>query len=207
VLVALAVVALAGGSLHVVILVLGLLLWDVRRGDAGGELQVRALDYIAPPRRRLLDPAHRAQRDPANIMKRRHRRGDARDGAGRSCSRRRSPSSASASSRRCLLGLMVAEGKEFMFFSPWLIAIPGVALFTLVLAINLVGERAARPQRAGEPRLTPTGQLAKTVLEVAGSTSRSRSPPARSTRCAMSASMSPAARRCASSGSPAAASR
>jgi peptide/nickel transport system permease protein len=37
-------------------------------------------------------------------------------------------------------GLMVAEGKEYMFFSPWVITIPGVALFTLVLAINLLGD-------------------------------------------------------------------
>ena len=37
-------------------------------------------------------------------------------------------------------GLMVAEGKEYMFFSPWLITIPGVALFLLVLAINLLGD-------------------------------------------------------------------
>ncbi len=37
-------------------------------------------------------------------------------------------------------GLMVAEGKEYMFFSPWVITIPGIALFTLVLAINLVGD-------------------------------------------------------------------
>ena len=37
-------------------------------------------------------------------------------------------------------GLMVAEGKEYMFFSPWVITIPGVALFVLVLAINLLGD-------------------------------------------------------------------
>jgi len=37
-------------------------------------------------------------------------------------------------------GLMVAEGKEYMFFSPWVITIPGIALFTLVLAINLLGD-------------------------------------------------------------------
>ena len=37
-------------------------------------------------------------------------------------------------------GLMVAEGKEYMFFSPWVITTPGVALFTLVLAINLLGD-------------------------------------------------------------------
>jgi peptide/nickel transport system permease protein len=27
-----------------------------------------------------------------------------------------------------------------MFFSPWVITIPGIALFLLVLAINLVGD-------------------------------------------------------------------
>ncbi len=37
-------------------------------------------------------------------------------------------------------GLMVAEGKAYMFFQPWVIAIPGVALMILVLAINLVGD-------------------------------------------------------------------
>ncbi len=37
-------------------------------------------------------------------------------------------------------GLMVSEGKDFLFFEPWLISIPGVALFILVLAINLVGD-------------------------------------------------------------------
>lgn len=37
-------------------------------------------------------------------------------------------------------GLMIAEGKPYMFFSPWVIAIPGVALMLLVLAINLVGD-------------------------------------------------------------------
>src|SRR5205085_2861916 len=37
-------------------------------------------------------------------------------------------------------GLMIAEGKDYMFFSPWVIFVPGVALFTLVLGINLVGD-------------------------------------------------------------------
>lgn len=37
-------------------------------------------------------------------------------------------------------GLMVAEGKAYMFFQPWVIAIPGIALMILVLAINLVGD-------------------------------------------------------------------
>lgn len=37
-------------------------------------------------------------------------------------------------------GLMIAEGKQYMFFSPWVIGIPAVALVFLVLAINLVGD-------------------------------------------------------------------
>jgi peptide/nickel transport system permease protein len=39
-------------------------------------------------------------------------------------------------------GLMVSEGKDMMLFEPWLITIPGVALFLLVLAINLLGDGA-----------------------------------------------------------------
>jgi peptide/nickel transport system permease protein len=37
-------------------------------------------------------------------------------------------------------GLMVAEGRNYMFFLPSLIAIPGLAIFLLVLAINLLGD-------------------------------------------------------------------
>ena len=37
-------------------------------------------------------------------------------------------------------GLMIAEAKLYMFFSFWLIAIPGTALALLVLAINMVGD-------------------------------------------------------------------
>jgi peptide/nickel transport system permease protein len=48
-------------------------------------------------------------------------------------------------------GLMVAEAKNQLFFRPWLIAIPGVALCLLVLAINLVGD-AARDVTASEGR-------------------------------------------------------
>jgi peptide/nickel transport system permease protein len=38
------------------------------------------------------------------------------------------------------LGLMIAEAKDYMFFSPWVIEIPGIALFVLVLGINLLGD-------------------------------------------------------------------
>lgn len=42
-------------------------------------------------------------------------------------------------------GLMVAEGRELAFFLPHLIALPGAALFILVLAINLLGSGLERP--------------------------------------------------------------
>jgi peptide/nickel transport system permease protein len=35
---------------------------------------------------------------------------------------------------------MIAEAKEYMFFNPWVIVIPGIALFVLVLGINLLGD-------------------------------------------------------------------
>ena len=37
-------------------------------------------------------------------------------------------------------GLMLNEGREYMFFSPWMLALPGCCLFFLVLAINLFGD-------------------------------------------------------------------
>lgn len=37
-------------------------------------------------------------------------------------------------------GLMIAEGRDYILFDPWLIALPGVALCILVLAINLMGD-------------------------------------------------------------------
>ncbi|XDA97942.1 ABC transporter permease [Sulfitobacter sp. LCG007] len=37
-------------------------------------------------------------------------------------------------------GLMISEAKAYMFFSFWLIAIPGLALASLVFAINMAGD-------------------------------------------------------------------
>jgi peptide/nickel transport system permease protein len=34
----------------------------------------------------------------------------------------------------------VSEGKNMMLFEPWMVVIPGVVLFVLVLAINLMGD-------------------------------------------------------------------
>lgn len=37
-------------------------------------------------------------------------------------------------------GLMLAQARQFLFFDSWLLYIPGIALFILVLAINLFGD-------------------------------------------------------------------
>ncbi len=37
-------------------------------------------------------------------------------------------------------GLMMSEGRNFMFYKPYLVVIPGVALFILVMGINLLGD-------------------------------------------------------------------
>ncbi|MEO1490867.1 MAG: ABC transporter permease [Pseudomonadota bacterium] len=37
-------------------------------------------------------------------------------------------------------GLMLNEGREYMLFLPWTVALPGACLFVLVLAINLFGD-------------------------------------------------------------------
>ncbi len=37
-------------------------------------------------------------------------------------------------------GLMVSEGRSYMFFKPYLIVIPGMAIFVLVIAINMMGD-------------------------------------------------------------------
>jgi peptide/nickel transport system permease protein len=37
-------------------------------------------------------------------------------------------------------GLMIAEGRNYVFFTPWVITVPGIALVVLVLGINLLGD-------------------------------------------------------------------
>ena len=37
-------------------------------------------------------------------------------------------------------GLMISEGRAFMLFEPYLVTIPGAALFILVLGMNLLGD-------------------------------------------------------------------
>ncbi len=142
VLVAVAVVGLVGGSLQVVILVLGLLLWNryavVMRSATQ---QVRNLDYIPAAEavgcstlRILLSEIMPnifnnlvvvATLEMANAI--------LLEAALSFLGLGVQPPTPS-------WGLMISEAKDLLFFEPWLIAIPGVALFILVLAINLAGD-------------------------------------------------------------------
>lgn len=142
VLVALAAVALVGGSLKVVILVLGLLLWNryavVIRSAT---MQVRNHDFIPAAQavgcstlRIILTEIMPnilnnlvvvATLEMANAIL---------------LEAALSFLGLGVQAPLPSWGLMVSEGKDFLFFEPWLIGIPGTALFLLVLAINLAGD-------------------------------------------------------------------
>ncbi len=142
ILVALATVALVGGSLTVVILVLGLLKWDrfavVMRSATQ---QVRALDYITA--------AQAAGASTPRILL-----GEVLPNVMPHLIVVATLEAASAILLEAALsflglgvqpplpswGLMISEAKADMFFAFWLIALPGGALATLIFAINLAGD-------------------------------------------------------------------
>jgi peptide/nickel transport system permease protein len=142
ILVALAAVAVLGGSLVLVILVLGLLKWDrfavVMRAVTQ---QVRSLDYVTA--------AEAAGASGARIVL-----GEVLPNVLPQLIVVATVEAASAILLEAALsflglgvqppipswGLMIAEAKGYMFFSFWLIAIPGTALALLVFAINMVGD-------------------------------------------------------------------
>jgi len=142
ILVALAVVAILGSSLVVVILTLGLLKWDrfavVMRSATQ---QTRALDYIAA--------AEAAGASTPRIIL-----GEVLPNVAPHLIVIATLEAASAILLEAALsflglgvqpplpswGLMIAEAKTYMFFSFWLIAIPGTMLALLVFCINLAGD-------------------------------------------------------------------
>ncbi len=142
VLVALAVVAIVGGSLQVVISVLGLLLWDrfavVMRSST---LQIRSMDYVAAaqavgcsvPRILMTEVLPNVVNNLIVITTIEIAHAIILEAALSFLGLGVQPPLPS-------WGLMVSEGKDMMLFESWLITIPGVALFMLVLAINLMGD-------------------------------------------------------------------
>jgi len=142
VLVALAMASLVGGSLQVVIVLLGLLLWDrfaiVTRSATQ---QLRDAEFIAAAKALGASTPYILLRELLpNLMS-----------ALTVVATLEMAHAILLESTLSFLGLgvqpptpswglMVAEGKAYMFFQPWVILIPGVVLALLVLAINLVGD-------------------------------------------------------------------
>jgi peptide/nickel transport system permease protein len=142
ILVALTVVALVGSSLAVVILTLGLLLWDrfavVARTTT---MQVRNLDYIAAAQAAGASPMHILVREVLpNIANHLVVVATLEMALAILLEAALSFLGLGVPPPLPSWGLMIAEAKEYMFFSPWVIMTPGVALFVLVLGINLLGD-------------------------------------------------------------------
>lgn len=142
ILVALAVVAIVGSSLWIVILVLGLLKWDrfavVMRSATQ---QVRSLDYVAAAQAagastsRIIFGEVLPNIAPHLIVV-------ATLEAGSAILLEAALSFLGLGVQPPLpsWGLMISEAKAYMFFSFWLIALPGSALALLIFAINLAGD-------------------------------------------------------------------
>ena len=142
VLVALAVVAILGGSLTVVVCVLGLLLWDrfavVMRAST---LQVSRRDYVAAaqvigastPRILLTEIMPNIFNNLIVVITLEMAHAILLEAALSFLGLGVQPPTPS-------WGLVVSEGKNMMLFEPWLVLIPGAVLFLLVLAINLMGD-------------------------------------------------------------------
>ncbi|MCK5778160.1 MAG: ABC transporter permease [Rhodospirillales bacterium] len=142
VLVALAVVSLVGNSLWIVICVLGLLIWDrfavVMRSTTQ---QVRNLDYVAAaqaigcstPRIIFAEIMPNIVNNLIVVATVEMAHAIILEAALSFLGLGVQPPAPS-------WGLMIAEGKNHMLFDPWLVGIPGTALFILILSINLLGD-------------------------------------------------------------------
>jgi peptide/nickel transport system permease protein len=141
-LVALAVVALVGGSLTVVIWVLGLLIWDrfavVMRSATQ---QIRHLDYIAAAEAAGCSRTHIILTEVMpNVMNALIVVATLEVAHAILLEASLSFLGLGVQPPTPSWGLMVSEGKSHLLFRPWIIALPGTALFLLILAINLLGD-------------------------------------------------------------------
>lgn len=142
VLVALAMASLVGGSLKVVVLVLGFLLWDrfavVTRAATQ---QIRNQDFVSAARAAgLTDLRIIRQEILPNILNALIVVATLEMAHAILLEAALSFLGLGVQPPLPSWGLMIAEGKQYMFFQPWVITIPGVALLLLVLAINLLGD-------------------------------------------------------------------
>lgn len=143
VLVALAVAGFSGGaSFTMVILVLGLLLWDrfavVARSTT---MQIRNLDYVAAARCAGCSPMTVLLKEVLpNISTHLAVVATLEMALAILLEAALSFLGLGVPPPEPSWGLMISEAKEYMFFSPWIIMIPGIALFVLVLGVNLLGD-------------------------------------------------------------------
>ncbi len=142
ILVALAIVSAVGASLTIVVLTLGLLLWDrfavVARTTT---MQVRTLDYVAAAQAAGASRWHVLAREVLpNIASHLVVVATLEVALAILLESVLSFLGLGVPAPLPSWGLMIAEGKDYMFFEPWVILVPGVALFVLVLGINLVGD-------------------------------------------------------------------
>ena len=142
ILVALAVVALIGSSLQTVILVLGFLLWErsalVLRACT---MQARSMDYVEAAKAQGCSTVWILLREiMPNIVNNLIVVATLEMAHAIILEAALSFLGLGVQPPLPSWGLMVAEGREFMLFDAWLITIPGVMLFLLVLAINLMGD-------------------------------------------------------------------
>ncbi len=142
ILVALAVVSAVGSSLTVVVLTLGLLLWDrfavVARTTT---MQVRRLDYVAAAQAAGASGFHVLWREVLpNIAQHLIVVATLEVALAILLEAVLSFLGLGVPAPLPSWGLMIAEGKDYMFFEPWVIMVPGLSLFVLVLGINLLGD-------------------------------------------------------------------
>jgi len=142
VLVAIAVVALIGGSMKIVILVLGCLIWDrfavILRATTK---QIRAIDYVQAAQAAgcsvlrviVMEIMPNLFNSLVIVATLEIGRAILLEAALSFLGMGVQPPTPS-------WGLMISEGKDMMLFNPYLVTIPGVALFILVLGMNLFGD-------------------------------------------------------------------
>ncbi|MBZ1351516.1 ABC transporter permease [Alcaligenaceae bacterium LF4-65] len=152
ILVALATVALVGSSLWIVIMVLGLLKWDrfavVMRSATQ---QVRSMEYVSAAQSAGASTLRIMLTEVLpNVMP--HLIVIATLEAASAILLEAALSFLGLGVQPPLpsWGLMISEAKSYMFFSFWLIAIPGTALAVLIFAINLAGDGLHQVLTPGE---------------------------------------------------------
>lgn len=151
VLAALAIVSAVGSSLTIVVMTLGLLLWDHFAVVArSATMQLRKADYVVAARAMGCSHIYILVREILPNLK----------GPLLVIASIEMANAILVEAALSFLGLgvpaplpswglMLSEAKSFMFFSPWLITLPGAALCILVLGINLVGDSL---RKQGEQR-------------------------------------------------------